>query len=113
MEKTEYIEILIVEDNASDEELLLNVLEKYNLDNNAWVVRDGMEALRRIKADPKTRHIPVVMVTSSTQETDIVESYKLGANSYIVKPVDFTQYSKSIHEIAMYWLRLNTPMLTI
>ncbi len=68
---------------------------------------DGLEVLRRIKTDPKTKQIPVVVLTSSTEESDIVESYKLGVNSYIVKPVDFKQFTESIREIGMYWLLLN------
>lgn len=137
------VEILLVEDNLSDEELTMRALKKYKLSNNIFVVRDGAEALdyifstgqytdrdsnnhpkvilldlklpkvdglevlRRIKADPKTKHIPVVVLTSSSEERDVVESYKLGANSYIVKPVDFKQFTESIRELGMYWLLLN------
>lgn len=68
---------------------------------------DGLEVLRRIKADERTRMIPVVMLTSSREESDIVSSYQLGVNSYIVKPVDFDQFVQSIVETAMYWLLLN------
>ena len=70
---------------------------------------DGLEVLRRIKADPKTRLIPVVMLTSSGEERDIVESYNLGVNSYICKPVDFEQFTESVRTIGMYWLLLNQP----
>ena len=142
--KTErQVEILLVEDNPSDEELTLHALEKYHLANKIFVVRDGAEALdyifaagkysdrdtnchpkvilldlklpkvdglevlRRIKTEPKTQQIPVVLLTSSTEESDIVESYKLGVNSYIVKPVDFKQFTESIRDIGMYWLLLN------
>ncbi len=69
----------------------------------------GLEVLRRIKADPETNCIPVVVLTSSNEESDIVESYKLGVNSYIVKPVDFKQFAESVREIGMYWLLLNEP----
>jgi two-component system response regulator len=68
---------------------------------------DGLEVLRRIKSDPRSRSIPVVMLTSSSQERDIVESYELGVNSYIVKPVDFEQFSKAVQQIGFYWLLLN------
>jgi two-component system response regulator len=68
---------------------------------------DGLEILRRIKADPVTKMIPVVVLTSSNQEKDIIESYKLGANSYIVKPVDFDAFSKAVAELGMYWVLLN------
>lgn len=68
---------------------------------------DGLEVLRVIKNDPLTRMIPVVMLTSSKEEKDIVESYKLGVNSYIVKPVDFEQFVKSVAELGLYWCKLN------
>jgi two-component system response regulator len=68
---------------------------------------DGLEILRRIKADSVTKMIPVVVLTSSNQEKDIIESYKLGANSYIVKPVDFDAFSKAVAELGMYWVLLN------
>ncbi len=145
MEIKQEIEILLVEDNLSDEELTLHALKRHNLSNKIFVVRDGAEALefifgtgkyserdnnchpkvilldlklpkvdglevlRKVKADPKTKQIPVVVLTSSSEESDIVESYKLGANSYIVKPVDFKQFTDSIRELGMYWLLLNKP----
>ncbi|HDP95137.1 MAG TPA: response regulator [Candidatus Aminicenantes bacterium] len=68
---------------------------------------DGKEVLRIIKNDPKTQTIPVIMLTSSKEERDIMESYQYGANSYIVKPVEFDKFTKSIQEIGMYWLLLN------
>jgi len=137
------VEILLVEDSPTDEELTLRALKKYNLANNIFVVRDGAEALdfvfgtgkysgrdtnnhpkvilldlklpkvdglevlRKIKADKKTKHIPVVVLTSSSEESDMVKSYNLGANSYIVKPVDFKQFTESIRQLGMYWLLLN------
>jgi two-component system response regulator len=70
---------------------------------------DGLEVLRRIKADDRTRTIPVVMLTSSREERDLVESYRLGVNSYIVKPVDFEQFTESARSLGMYWLLLNSP----
>ena len=72
---------------------------------------DGTEVLRQIKADPRTRHIPVVVLTSSQQEADLVETYGLGANSYIVKPVDFEKFTEAIRLIGMYWLLTNHPPL--
>ena len=68
---------------------------------------DGMEVLRQIRADPRTRLIPVVMLTSSAEERDIIESYKLGVNSYIVKPMDFEQFSETARQLGCYWLLLN------
>jgi len=68
---------------------------------------DGLEVLKRIKSDPRTKSIPVVMLTSSSQERDIIESYELGVNSYIVKPVDFEQFSQAVQQIGFYWLLLN------
>jgi len=133
------VDILMVEDNSMDEELTLRELNKYHLTNRIQVVRDGQEALeyifctdinhqpnvilldiklplidglevlRRIKQDQRTRTIPVVMLTSSHEERDLVESYRLGVNSYIVKPVDFNQFKESARAMGMYWLLLNRP----
>lgn len=68
---------------------------------------DGLEVLRRIKADPHTRSIPIVVLTSSREERDIVESYQLGVNSYIVKPVDFEQFTEAVRQLGLYWVLLN------
>lgn len=70
---------------------------------------DGLEVLQRIKADPRTCTIPVVALTSSREERDVVESYKLGVNSYIVKPVDFEQFTEAVRSLGLYWLLLNQP----
>ncbi len=70
---------------------------------------DGLEVLRQLRADERTRLMPVVVMTSSRQENDVVEAYKLGINSYIVKPVDFDQFTESVRQIGYYWLLLNQP----
>jgi two-component system response regulator len=68
---------------------------------------DGREVLKRIKADPRTRAIPVVMLTSSSEEKDVMITYQTGANSYIVKPVDFERFTDAIRDIGKYWLVIN------
>ena len=70
---------------------------------------DGLEVLERIKADPRTQAVPVVILTSSRQEQDMVQGYHLGANSYIQKPVDFDQFQSTIKNLGYYWLLLNQP----
>jgi two-component system, response regulator len=68
---------------------------------------DGLEVLKRIKGDPRTQRIPVVVMTSSREERDVIESYKLGVNSYIVKPVDFEQFTEAVRQLGLYWMLLN------
>jgi two-component system, response regulator len=70
---------------------------------------DGLEVLRRIRADRRTESLPVVLLTSSNEERDIVRGYSLHANSYIVKPVDFQKFSDAVRSIGLYWLLVNTP----
>ena len=72
---------------------------------------DGMEVLKRLKGDVRTRTIPVVILTSSKEERDLVQSYGLGANSYIQKPVDFDQFRQTVKSVGLYWLVINQPPL--
>ena len=132
------VEILLVEDNPNDAELTLRALKQRKLANQVHVCRDGAEAveffdngagplpkvvlldlklpkmdglevLRRLKADQRTKTIPVVILTSSREEPDIERAYELGANSYIVKPVDFEAFARAVSEVGLYWLLLNHP----
>jgi len=70
---------------------------------------DGLEVLRRVRADARTRLLPIVVLTSSKEERDMIESYSLGANSYIRKPVDFVQFGDAVQQLGLYWLVLNVP----
>ena len=135
--------ILLVEDNADDEELTLRALKKNRIGNKVFIVRDGAEALdflfctgiyadrdphempqvtlldlklpkvdglevlRRLRADPRTHMLPIVILTSSNEEKDVVDGYKLGANSYVRKPVDFNEFLEAAHQLGLYWLVLN------
>jgi CheY-like chemotaxis protein len=86
-----------------------------NIDNGPKVILldlklpkiDGIEVLRRVKGDPRTKAIPVVVLTSSKEQKDVVESYQLGVNSYIVKPVDFERFASAVGDMGLYWLLLN------
>jgi two-component system response regulator len=71
---------------------------------------DGLEVLKRLKEDPRTAMIPVVVLTSSKEQSDVVESYKLGVNSYIVKPVNFERFTEAVRDLGLYWMRLNQPV---
>jgi CheY-like chemotaxis protein len=140
--------ILLVEDNASDEELTLIALRKSKVANEIVVVRDGSEALdylfargayagrnvkeipqvvlldlnlpklsglevlRAIRLNETTKLLPVVILTSSKEDKDLAGGYALGANSYIVKPVDFTQFTEAVRQLGLYWLVLNHPVPT-
>jgi len=131
--------ILLVEDNPDDEALTLRALQKNNIANVVVVAHDGVEALdylfgagnnslpaitlldlklpkvdglevlRRIRSDARTRLLPVVVLTSSKEEQDVVKSYSLGANSYIRKPVDFVEFVEAVRQLGIYWLMLNEP----
>jgi two-component system response regulator len=114
--------ILLVEDNPSDVALTRRALERARIVNQLIVVEDGQEALdlrlpkipgievlRRLRADPRTRRLPVVILTSSQEEQDLAAGYDLGANSYIRKPVDFQQFQLCIEQLGLYWLIWNEP----
>ncbi len=145
MDSSNYVEILLLEDNNSDAELAMIALEDFNLTNQmVWLKDgklgldflfgrgeyanrnlshppkiilldlkmpkiDGIEFLRALRSDMRTKHIPVTVLTSSKEEDDIIESYKLGVNSYIVKPVNYEQFTKSVQNIGYYWLMMNQP----
>jgi CheY-like chemotaxis protein len=70
---------------------------------------DGLQVLKQMRADPVLRHIPVVMITSSREEQDLLNSYQLGVNAYVVKPVDFQQFVSSVKEIGFFWAIINEP----
>lgn len=133
------IEILPVEDNPDDAELTICALKKNNLANNLLHLEDGQEALDFLfneknrmpklilldlkmpevdgievlcilKSDEQKKVIPIVVLTFSKVERDIIESYKLGINAYIVKPIDFDQFVKAVSRIGLFWLILNQPL---
>ncbi|HJV27825.1 MAG TPA: response regulator [Aromatoleum sp.] len=129
--------VLLVEDNPDDEALTLRALRKHNItsvvvkrdgaealgylfDGDAPLPAvvlldlklpkvDGLEALRQLRADARTRILPVVILTSSREEGDLLEGYGCGANSYIRKPVDFVAFMEAVRQLAVYWLELNEP----
>jgi two-component system response regulator len=133
------IEILLVEDNMEDAELTIRALKKHNLANNLLHLHDGEEALnflfsenknnlpklilldikmpkvdgievlRKLKTDDLRKVIPVVLLTSSKEDRDIIDSYRLGVNAYIVKPVAFEKFVKAVSEIGLFWVILNQP----
>jgi two-component system, response regulator len=133
------LEILLVEDNPNDVELTLRAFEQHQLANSIHVARDGQEALdylsaegdhaqpkvvlldlklpkvdglgvlRHIRASNHLHNLPVVIMTSSREERDIVDSYDLGVNSYIVKPIEFDKFVETVQALGMYWLLLNEP----
>ena len=72
---------------------------------------DGLEVLQQIRSDERTKHLPVVILTSSKEERDIMASYKLGVNSYIQKPGDFDQFFEAVRQVGLYWLLLNRPLI--
>ena len=133
--------ILLVEDNPDDVSLTIRALKKSNIMNDVIVARDGVEALdlllsenslnptlilldlklpkingfevlKRLRDDEHTRLVPVVILTSSREESDVISGYNLGANSYIRKPVDFIQFADAVQNLGLYWLVLNEPVPT-
>ena len=132
-------DIVLVDDNPDDAELIQYALSKYNIALNAvhfsdgetafnylqdpanplprvilldikLPKMDGLEILSRLRANARTRHTPVVMLSSSSSEQDIYDSYMLGANSYVVKPIDFDEFQAAIRTLGFYWLMLNERM---
>jgi DNA-binding response OmpR family regulator len=128
--------IVLVEDNPDDQALTLRALKKQNIANEIIVLNDGVEALeflldpekqlphlvlldlklpkldglqvlRRLRSEPRTQLLPVVVLTSSDEDRDVIDGYRLGANSYIRKPVDFNQFSEAVRHLGLYWLVLN------
>lgn len=130
--------ILLVEDNPDDERLTIRALRRGKIANDILVARngeealnlifslevlpgvvlldlklpkvDGLEVLRQIRASDKTRFLPVVVLTSSSEDRDIVESYSLGANSYVRKPVEIEQFTEAVRQLGLYWILLNEPL---
>jgi len=130
--------ILLVEDNPDDERLAIRALDRGKLANEILVARngeealnllfnldvlpavvlldvklpklDGLEVLRQIRGNDTTRWLPVVMLTSSSEDRDIIESYSLGANSYVRKPVDFDQFTEAVRQLGLYWAVINEPL---
>jgi two-component system response regulator len=130
--------ILLVDDNPDDVDLTLRALKKSNMLNEVIVASDGEKALellladkplnpavvlldlnlpkidglgvlRRIRSDKRTKLLPVVILTSSNEESDLINGYELGANSYIRKPVDFNHFIEAVQTLGLYWLLLNEP----
>jgi two-component system, response regulator len=133
------MDVLLVEDNPDDVTLTLRAFKKNNILNPVIVAKDGIEAvdhlfgsataelpslvlldlklpkmdglevLRRIRESDRTRLLPVVILTTSDEDKDVIEGYRLGANSYIQKPVDFNQFIEAVQVLGLYWLILNEP----
>lgn len=101
------LDIIFGDGENGDEERQLNNIPKLILLDLRLPKVDGLEVLRRLKTDDRSKNIPVVVLTSSNEERDVVESYKLGVNSYIVKPVDFEKFMRAVSEVGVYWLIMN------
>jgi response regulator RpfG family c-di-GMP phosphodiesterase len=98
--------ILLAEDNANDVELTMSALQAHNVANSVVKV-DGLEVLRHVKADPHLRRMPVVVLTSSREESDLVRSYDLGVNAYVVKPMNFPDFIQAVETLGAFWALLN------
>ena len=137
MAQNEAAEILLVEDSQDDAELTIRAITSNNITNRIELVKDGvaaieylagdrplprlilldlklprmngLEVLKAIRTNPRTQLLPVVVLTSSREEPDVVAAYQLGVNSYIVKPVEFEAFVKAVTDAGLYWLLLNEP----
>ena len=133
--------ILLVEDNPDDEKLIIRALRRHNIANEIKVAHngeealnlllgddplptvvlldiklpkiDGLEVLRRLRTSDRTRLLPIVVLTSSSEERDIVDSYHLGANSYVRKPVEFDKFTDAVQQLGLYWILVNEPITEI
>ncbi len=131
--------ILLVEDNPDDEKLIIRALRRNSIANDITVAHngeealnillgndplptvvlldiklpkiDGLEVLRRLRANDRTRLLPVVVLTSSSEERDIIDSYHLGANSYVRKPVEFDKFTEAVKQLGLYWVLVNEPII--
>ncbi len=109
-------EVIVALDGAAALKLLFEESSVFSVELPSVVVLDlnmpkvgGLEVLRRIRSEPRTMELPVVILTTSNEERDIIESYKLGANSYVRKPVEFEEFENAIQHLGLYWLILNVP----
>jgi len=136
----EKVDVVIVEDDPNDAELIMRVFRKHHMVNQIVLLKDGAEALdfffggrasdhpkivlldlklpkvngievlQRLKADERTKDIPVVVLTSSAESQDIRDAYQYGANSYVTKPIRFEEFANAVSELRLYWLLLNQPL---
>jgi two-component system, response regulator len=130
--------ILLVEDSPDDEKLIIRALRRNNIANDIQIAHngeealnilfgddplptvvlldiklpkiDGLEVLRRLRASDRTRLLPIVVLTSSSEERDIIDSYHLGANSYVRKPIEFDKFTEAVKQLGLYWVLVNEPI---
>lgn len=98
-----YPGILLAEDDPNDVELTLEALSQHDLADRVTVVGDGLEVLRELRSDPGLKRVPVVILTSSREEKDILTSYDLGVNAHVVKPVAFQESIEAVESLAVFW----------